>query len=271
VVAVLAFTAIGPTAAPGDALTPESGGSPNADEIDALFKLVLYIALAVFLAVVGTLVYSLVAFRARPGRVAAQIRGHTRLEVGWTIGAALILAGITIVTFTKLGAITNPAAVEATATSGNAGGVVGATGEPSGDKADLRIEVSGQQYIWRFRYPNGVVAYGEMVVPTGRTVLLDIVSQDVAHSWWIPKLGGKADAIPGYTNHAWFRIAREGVFRGQCAELCGRNHADMLAQVRALSPTRFQTWLATYERDIAHAQSLSASDRQHTDTTGARP
>jgi cytochrome c oxidase subunit II len=229
----------------GDAFTPESGGSPNADEIDSLYKLVFAVAIAVFVAVEGMLVYSLVRFRAKRGRVAAQIHGNTRLEVAWTLGAALILAVLTVITFLKLGAITNPtpapAAVAATAES------------PSSDRA-LRVEVSGQQYIWRFRYPGGVLAYEEMVVPTGTTVRLDIVSEDVAHSWWVPKLGGKADAIPGYTNHTWFRIARPGVFRGQCAELCGRNHADMIAHVRAVSPPRFRAWLAAQQRGIADAR-----------------
>ncbi len=238
-----------------DALTPESGGSPNADEIDSLYKLVLYIALAVFVAVEGMLVYSLIRFKAGRGRVAAQIHGNTRLEIAWTVGAALILVVLTVITFIKLGAIVNPTP---------AAPAVATVGEPPVPASPLRVEVSGQQYIWSFRYPGGVLAYEEMVVPTGTTVLLNIVSKDVAHSWWIPKLGGKADAIPGYTNHTWFRIDRPSVFRGQCAELCGRNHADMVAHVRAVSPTRFRAWLATQERDIAAASS-------RLDSTGRAP
>ena len=69
--------------------------------------------------------------------------------------------------------------------------------------------------------------------------MLDITADDVNHSWWIPKLGGKMDAIPGYTNHTWFK-AKPGVYRGQCAELCGRNHANMLAQVRVVSPEEYE-------------------------------
>jgi cytochrome c oxidase subunit II len=245
-----------PSSAWADALTPESGGSPNADAIDSLYKLVLYIALAVFVAVEGTLIYSLVAFRARRGRVAAQISGHTRLEVGWTIGAALILVAITAVTFVKLPAITDPATAGPADVSAGTPGVMGPVGHEPSDDGALHIEVRGEQYIWRFRYPGGVVAYGDMVVPTGATVKLDIVSRDVAHSWWVPKLGGKADAIPGYTNHTWFRIARPGVFRGQCAELCGRNHADMITHVQAVSRERFRAWLEAQQRGIdeAHGQ-----------------
>jgi cytochrome c oxidase subunit 2 len=234
-----------PAIACADALTPESGGSPNADEIDSLYRLVLYVALAVFVAVEGMLVYSLVRFRRRRGAVAAQIHGNTRLEVTWTAAAALILVVLTVITFNKLDGIANPPPVPAAAAA--------APDRPP--SSALKIEVSGQQYIWRYRYPSGALAYEEMVVPTGTTVLLDIVSQDVAHSWWIPRLGGKADALPGYTNHTWFRISRAAVFRGQCAELCGRNHADMVAHVRAVSPTRFRAWLATQERATANARS----------------
>ena len=100
---------------------------------------------------------------------------------------------------------------------------------PAGGSKPLRIDVVGQQYIWSSSYPDGAYSYGEMVAPVGVTVELHIISRDVAHSWWIPKLGGKFDAIPGYVNHTWFRLQRPGVYRGQCAELCGRNHADMLA------------------------------------------
>jgi cytochrome c oxidase subunit 2 len=249
VLAVVACSSSGallvPAAVWADALTPESGGSANADQIDALYKLVLYVALAVFVGVEGMLVYSLVRYRARRGRVAAQIRGNTRLEIGWTLGAALILVVLTVITFIKLGAISGPPA---------AAPVAAMAGDAPAHSGALRIEVSGQQYIWRFRYPSGVLAYEEMVVPTGTTVLLDIVSRDVAHSWWIPRLGGKADAIPGYTNHTWFRITRAGVFRGQCAELCGRNHADMTAHVRAVSPSEFRAWSKGQERDLGEAR-----------------
>ena len=121
--------------------------------------------------------------------------------------------------------------------------------------------VNGQQYLWRYTYPDGdnnalnnVFNYEEMVVPTNTTVTLDIVSQDVAHSWWIPELGGKMDAIPGYTNHTWFKVTRPGVFKGQCAELCGRNHANMVATVRAVAPAEFDAWLAQQKRDIEAAR-----------------
>jgi cytochrome c oxidase subunit 2 len=105
-----------------------------------------------------------------------------------------------------------------------------------------------------------VFAYEEMVVPADTTVVLDITADDVAHSWWIPKLGGKMDAIPGYVNHSWFK-AREGVYGGQCAELCGRNHANMLGRVRAVPPDEYTAWYDAQAARIQAAQAQQARDR----------
>jgi cytochrome c oxidase subunit 2 len=118
-----------------------------------------------------------------------------------------------------------------------------------------------------YRYPGGAYSYEEMVAPVGVTVKLDIRSLDVAHSWWIPQLGGKFDAIPGYVNHTWFRLKRPGVFRGQCAELCGRNHADMVAQVRGVSPAEYATWLKQKQRSI---QAADAAARTSPSPAGSR-
>jgi cytochrome c oxidase subunit 2 len=258
-----------------DAITPESGGSPNADEIDSLYKLVLAVAVVIFIGVEGALFYSLFKFRARKGAVAAQIRGNTRLEVGWTVGAALILVVLAAFTFAKLGDIRNPP------NSGPNGlqlanGTLVAAGPskrlpPNG--RSLNVCVNGQQYIWRYTYAsdcgnaplNSAFSYQEMVVPVDTTVTLDINAQDVAHSWWIPKLGGKFDAIPGYTNHTWFKIPGKfagKVFTGQCAELCGRNHANMTAQVRAVTPPEFERWLDQRKKDIKAADDAAAQERK---------
>jgi cytochrome c oxidase subunit 2 len=270
-IGALLLTAGGASA---DLLTPESGGSPNADRIDTLYKLVLAVAAVVFVGVEGALFYSLFKFRARKGAVAAQIRGNTRLEVGWTIGAALILVILAVVTFVKLDGIRNPP------NSGPNGlnlasGVLTASSNkqlPPNGKS-LNICVNGQQYIWRYTYPgasgdcsttplNSPYTYEEMVVPTDTTVTLDIRAQDVAHSWWIPKLGGKFDAIPGYTNHTWFKISRPGVYRGQCAELCGRNHANMIAQVRAITPQQYEAYIQQLTNDIDQADKDAQRQRE---------
>lgn len=254
--------------------TPQSGGSPNADSIDSLYKIVLAIALVIFFAVIGGLVYALVRFRARKGATAAQIHGNTRLEVGWTVAAAVILVGLAILTFARLGAIQNPpnsSAGGASLLGESEGGVLYASAERKlpPDGKSLNITVIGRQYIWQFLYPgasepDGLGApysYEEMVVPTETTVTLDIVSSDVVHSWWVPQLGGKFQAVPGYHNYTWFQIPHPGVYRGQCAVLCGRGHARMIATVRALPPARFQAWLANQKRLIGQANAAAKAER----------
>jgi cytochrome c oxidase subunit II len=249
--------------------TPESGGSPNANSIDQLYKFTLVIALIIFVAVEGALLYALVKFRARKGVVAAQIRGNTRLEVGWTLGAAVILLVLAIVTFIKLPSIQDPPNSTAADQYAGESGLL-ATADlklPPNGKA-LHITVTGQQYIWRYTYPGGAAdglgapySYMAMVVPTGVTVVLDIQSLDVVHSWWIPQLGGKFQAIPGYNNYAWFQINKPGVYKGQCAEICGRGHARMIAQVDAVSPTEFDEWIAYQKQSIAVANANAAATR----------
>jgi cytochrome c oxidase subunit 2 len=99
-------------------------------------------------------------------------------------------------------------------------------------------------------------------VPVGITVVLKITSSDVAHSWWIPELGGKADAIPGHTNDTWFRIDKPGEYVGECAELCGENHADMRARVIALPGDEFAAWQARQSADIRKSQALLSLQRK---------
>ncbi len=244
--------------------TPESGGSPNANQIDSLYKITLYIALVIFIAFEGALAYALVRFRARKGAVPAQIRGNTRLEVGWTVGAAVILLALAVLTFAKLSSIENP---PNSGSDGDQlesdGGILYATADknlPPNGKS-LNITVIGRQYIWQYVYPganepDGLGApysYEEMVVPTNTTVTLDVVSDDVVHSWWVPELGGKVQAVPGYHNYTWFKIDKPGVFHGQCAFLCGRGHARMIATVKAVAPAQFDAWLANQKLEIAEA------------------
>jgi cytochrome c oxidase subunit 2 len=259
--------------ASADLISPESGGSPNADDIDWLYKFVLAVAIVVFVGVEGVLLYSVIKFKARKGAVAAQIRGNTRLEIGWTVGAAVILVILATLTFVKLDGIRNPPD-----TSANGLQIADTSRRLPPSGKSLNVCVNGQQYIWRYTYAEDCSAgknlgapfsYEEMVVPVDTTVTLDIGAQDVAHSWWIPKLGGKMDAIPGYTNHTWFKIpgkfgTKPGgtVFFGQCAELCGRGHANMTARVRAVSVEEYQRWLAQHKADITSAEEQGAAQRK---------
>jgi cytochrome c oxidase subunit II len=231
-------------------ITPESGGSANADSIEGLYRIVLIIAAVIFCAVAGTLVYFLVKYRARRGHVASQVRGNTRLEIAWTGAAALILVVLAVLTFSRLHGIVTPAA-----SADDAAGAVFATVDqpaaPGGHA--LHIKITGRQFVWRFEYPNGAYSYEELVVPIGTTVVADIYSVDVNHSWWVPRLGGKFDAIPGYVNHTWFKITRAAVFVGQCAELCGQHHAQMIATVRAIPLSAWESWLGRQKQLITQA------------------
>jgi cytochrome c oxidase subunit II len=99
------------------------------------------------------------------------------------------------------------------------------------------------------------------VVPTETTVSLDVLAADVVHSWWIPELGGKVAAVPGYHNYTWFKIPKPGIYRGQCAILCGRGHARMIATVKVVSPARFEEWLSNQKREIKEANAEAQKAR----------
>jgi cytochrome c oxidase subunit 2 len=247
--------------------TPKAGGSPNANNIDSLYKIILYIAAVVFVIVEGALAYSVLKFRAKKGAVAAQIHGNTRLEIGWTVAAALILVVLTVVTFVKLPGIINPP-------NSNAGIQLSAAttqpAPPNGKKVTICIQ--GRQFIWRYTYGNNCLnnafnaklpySFTTMYVPVGTTVILDIQANDVIHSWWIPSLGGKVDAVPGYTTYTWFKALHPGTYRGQCAQLCGRSHAAMVAFVKAVSPSQYQSWLSQQQQAIQTANSQVTALRQ---------
>ncbi len=249
-------------------ITPKAGGSPNANQIDSLYKIVLYLAAFVFVIVEGALVYSVFRFRAKRNPVAAQIHGNTRLEIGWTVAAALILVVLTVITFIKLPSIINPPNSDASGLALSAS--VTQPTPPDGKK--LTVCVQGRQFIWRYSYGTDCVnnafnaklpySFTTMEVPEHTTVVLKIQSTDVIHSWWVPSLGGKTDAVPGYTTYTWFKALHTGTFRGQCAQLCGTNHAAMLAYVHVVTPDQYQSWLTTQQQQITSANSQVTQLRQ---------
>jgi cytochrome c oxidase subunit 2 len=255
--------------------TPKSGGSPNADSIATLYRIILYIAAVVFVIVEGALAYSVYKFRQKKSPVAAQIHGNTRLEIGWTVAAALILVILTVVTFVKLGSIINPP------NSGPEGLVLSASvnepSPPNGKK--LTICVTGRQYIWRYVYGSDCVdhafdqklpySYQKMYVPANTTVVLVIQANDVIHSWWVPSLGGKVDAVPGYTTYTWFKAPKPNVlFHGQCAQLCGRDHAAMTALVQVLTPAQYLAWVQAQKEAIQSANAQVVQLRQSLTASG---
>ena len=286
--ALLALLVTAVPASAGIVFPEAGGGSKQAEDIRTLYAIIFVLGLIVFIGVEGVLIWCLVKYRARRGRVAAQIHGNTKLEIGWTVGAAVILVFLTIATFVMLPGIKNPAAsgidVNGNQIGSNAAFASTDQSKPPNGQA-MNILVNGKQYVWQFTYPGKekVFSYTRMYVPVDMTITLDIRSDDVQHSWWIPELGGKMDALPGYTNKTWFKVTKPGrsVYSGQCAELCGRNHANMLAEVVALP---FDEWKAWYDREaqeIKDAEKFAADEREKLqqaagvepaqDTAGASP
>jgi cytochrome c oxidase subunit 2 len=174
----------------------------------------------------------------------------------------VIVIALAAVTLFKLGSIDNPQETDASGAKLAAqSGVLYASSEkrlpPS--KKYLEVEVIGRQFIWEYVYggqkagPSAPYSYEEMVVPTHTTVVINVVSLDVIHGWWIPELGGKLQAVPGYHNYGWFKIEKPGIYRGQCANLCGRGHARMIAAVRAVPPAQYEEWIEKRTQEIHEA------------------
>jgi len=229
-VALLALVPATTAAAGNGGLAPPSPSSPNAQNIRDVYWLILGVTGTIFLLVTVTLVVFVVRYRSkgRPREVEGpQIRGHTNLELAWTAVPVILLAVIAGFVFWKVSDI-------------------GATsGLPATDRnrAKEEITIDAHQYYWEFVYPNGAISVDHLRLPYNRPVRLTIVAHDVDHSWWVPALGGKLDAIPGKRNHTTFRATKLGTFRGQCAEFCGLLHAEMLADVEVLPVAEYESWV----------------------------
>ena len=270
--AALAALLIAAIPASAAILAPEKGASPNQDKIRTLYIVTGIMGLIILIGVESVLIYSLIKFRRRRGGPEpVAIHGNAPLEIGWTVGAIVLVAIVSVVTFLFLPSIEDPARSGANGLQTAAQVPYAVVGQPAppGGKS-LRIHINGQQYIWRFDYVGEkpldsgrpVYAFTDMYVPINTTVTLKIYSSDVVHSWWIPKLGGKADATPGHTNESWFKISKPGVYYGQCAELCGENHADMRARVIALPVDQYQAWVEKQRIEILAAQKALAAQRK---------
>jgi cytochrome c oxidase subunit 2 len=236
-----------------DAFTPESGPTQNAADTDTLYKIVFFIGLAMIALVWGVLLLFLYRYRARRGVPAAQVRGSAALELRWTAGLIGLVTAVAVVALFFIDDIKDPVASGPTALAGVAGQNA-AVNQPSPAGDELKIKVTGRQYLWSFQYPNQAVSFHDLVVPKDATVTLEITTNDVAHSWWIPKLGGKVDALPQLPNETWFKATETGTFRGQCAELCGSNHSYMTAKVIVVEPVVYERWVENQKRLIDEAR-----------------
>ena len=231
----LAFAA--PALAGDGGLSPVTPDAPGARGITATYWFITVFAGIVFVIVEGLLVAFVVRYR-RQKRArdvdGLQIHGSSRLELIWSAAPVVILAAIAAFVFVKLPGIKN-------VPTANAAG------------SRLEVTVTGHQFYWEFRYPNGVVTIDRLRAPAGQPVRLTVTAPDwdVIHSWWIPALGGKIDAIPGRLNHTGFTADNPGVYVGRCAELCGVQHAAMLAAVEVMPKATFDAWLAGREQHQA--------------------
>jgi cytochrome c oxidase subunit II len=228
-VLALALVLAEPALADNGGVAPPDPVSENAENVRELYWLVLAITGVIFLVVEVALVLFVVRYRGR-GRPreaeGPQVVGHQRLELLWTAVPVLIVAVLAAAVFYKLPDIENRA-------------------EASAPGDYLRIRVEGRQFYWRYVYPGGKVSVNELRLPLRRKVELEITAPayDVIHSWWVPRLAGKMDAIPGKKNYIRFSPDEAGLFKGQCAEFCGAQHALMLASARVVPAAEFDAWL----------------------------
>lgn len=232
-----------------DSLQPQG---PYAEKLTDLFVPVFWVAVFVFVVVEGGIIWIAIRYRHRKGRdrIPAQIHGNTRLEIGWTIAPALILAGVMVPTVASIWDLARPAPADA-----------------------LHVTAEGFQWWWGFRYTDEDMRtnYGDraqirtadvLVIPEDRVVSLslegaggDIVKPDpedsdyvVIHSFWIPELAGKQDVVPGRTNRILLQADEPGTYEGQCAEFCGLQHGRMIVRVRALSAEDWEAWVVNQKR-----------------------
>jgi cytochrome c oxidase subunit 2 len=241
VAVLLALALAGAALAGNGGIAPVEPASPNAERINDSYIWVAVFTGAIFLLVQGSLIWFIVRYRrGRRSRSedGAQVHGHTNLELAWTVVPVLILVGIGSFVFYKLPGIQD-------------------VPEASAEGGRVEATVKGYRFYWNFEYENGVIAVDRLRAPVGQPLRLRVTAPDfeVIHSWWIPALGGKFDAIPGVVNETWFQAKEPGLYRGQCAEFCGVQHAAMDATVEALPREEFEAWLD----DEARAQEAGTS------------
>jgi len=254
VVATSVALAMSPASALAGGLTPESPASPNADDTQLAYIVMVVLATVIALAMIAGLIG---AVRGRASsKQAAQTREEARRTRGTSaiqrrVGGALGILALVIFIFGVV--LTEDARqVEATGSEGLT------TAQKDLDLPDagapLEIEVSGQQWLWRFEYPDGTFSYEKLVVPVDTEVVLDVVSTDILHRWWVPALGPQVDAVPGQTNHTWFKADEEGIYEGRSTQFSGPSYAQMRAQVEVVSPTEYEGFLAEQAAAIKDAQ-----------------
>jgi cytochrome c oxidase subunit 2 len=201
---------------------PEQG-STAADDIDLLYDVLLIASAIVFALVMTVAIYSVIRFRARPGDLGdgVPIHGNTRLEIIWVTIPFLMVTSLAIYGWIVLDDI------------------------EAKKKDELRVNVTGQQFAWRFEYPEEKVKSNQLILPKDRPVHFYITSDDVIHSFWVPEFRLKSDAVPGLTTHVRLTPNSIDKYAVVCAELCGIGHSTMRQQVRVVQAPEFDEWVAS--------------------------
>jgi cytochrome c oxidase subunit 2 len=202
---------------------------PVAKSEGTVFWVIFGIATFVFLAVEGALIFSIIRYRERPGADhPRQIHGNNKLELLWTIIPSIFL--VVILVFTVRGLLQ-----------------VAPEAEPD-DPNKVNVIAVAHQWWWEFYYPSwGFTTADTLEVPTNTVVHVNLFSNNVIHSFWVPQLTGKTDVVPGHNNTRWFIASNAGTYAGICAEYCGTEHGEMRFEVKALDPNMFQTWVHTQQ------------------------
>ena len=213
--------------------------SAIADRLQDLFEGIFWWAVAVFMLVEGALLLTILRFRAGRSSEPAEprhVHGNTILELVWTLAPAVVLVMIAVPTIATIWEVD----------------------QPTDDPNALVIEVVGHQWWWEFRYPEyDIVTANELHLPVGRTIDLRLTSADVIHSFWLPRLAGKRDVIPGRENDLWFTADSVGTYIGQCAEFCGLSHALMKLEAVVETAGDFEAWV---QAQSVAAQALPEAD-----------
>lgn len=214
-------------------LDPPVSASLEAGPIDTMFSGHFFMIALLFSLIMVLMLYSVIVFRRREGDTSdgPHVHGNTSLEIGWTIIPTFIVVGFGIWGAVVLNDITSP----------NAG--------------EMQIDVIGRQWAWSFNYPEqGDIASGELVLPVNQPILLEMTAEDVLHSFWVPEFRVKQDLVPGRTTTLRITPTREGEYMVRCAEICGLEHANMLAPVRVVSEQEFNAWVEESQNRPAFAE-----------------
>jgi len=212
--------ALAPITASAVNVSPLNCAGPNACDILNVYTTIFWVAMVVLVIVGGLIVFAALRFRRRDDREPSQIHGNTRLELVWTAVPLLIVSFLFLRTTLRMDYVRN--------------------GPPPAQV----IRVTGIQWAWQFKYPNGKTSNTKLYIPVGQVVQLQVTSRDVLHSFWVPRLGGQVYAIPGQMNHGWIQADQTGNYFGQCNELCGLYHYAMDLQVVAVSNADYNGFLA---------------------------